>query len=147
MENLSFKGVYAIPITKQQNPTRTDYMKFLENTYVLRDKSEKSSYSQDEKKYHVYIQDKCDRIFEQLAKFYEIKADKVDKTTVPKKSVNMSEKMEKFVKEAIDAGAKNTLVSIDKDNSELTLYEDDGKTIFGKYILDKNGTISEVHSY
>ena len=146
MNNVSFKGVYAIPLNDEQNPTKTNYAKLMEATYTMRDKAEKPVYSQEKQKYYIYIQDKNDKNFETLAKLCGIKTKKVDKSQVTNKPLNVAEKTAKFVDSAIEAGAK---YSVEEKNGikTVTLYDEDGKTIFGKYRYGKNGVINRIYSY
>ena len=146
MNNVSFKGVYTIPINESQNPTKSNYYKLMESTYDLREKSQKAAYDSDKKEYYIYIQDKSDNKFEELAKICGVTVKKTDKGKISQKPVNIAEKTAKFVDSAIEAGAK---YSVEEKNGvkTVTLYEDDGKTVFGKYRYDKKGTIDRVYSY
>ena len=146
MKNVSFKGVYTIPINESQNPTKPNYYKLLDSTYDLREKSQRPAYSSDKKEYYIYIQDKADERFEQLAQICGIKVKKTDKSKVPQKPVNAAEKIAKFVDSAIEAGAK---YSVEEKNGikTVTLFDDDGKTVFGKYRYNKKGIIDRIYSY
>ena len=46
-----------------------------------------------------------------------------------------------------DQKLKNSYTIVLKGNQTVTLYEDDGKTVFGVYKYNKNGVINKVESY
>ncbi|MBQ7450131.1 hypothetical protein IJS77_01845 [bacterium] len=142
MQNVSFKGAYAIPNNDYQNPGQRNYIKLLTCTAPLKDPYQASRYDKDKDIYYVYVRDEYDTRFEDYASRYGIiyhKAKLEDLAVAEPISPSNTKAAEAmlFLHGAINMGAKNEIR--DKgDTKEVILYNTDKKTIFAKFYIDKN---------
>ena len=142
MKNVSFGSVYAIPHDKTQNPVNKNYVNFLTETAVLRDKSQKSKYDAMNDIYYVYIRDENDKKFEDYASKYGIsyrKANQAELNNVVTISGKNSpaDRDLNFMMRAIQMGARYETCD-DGKFQNVTLYDDKGENVFAKFTIDKS---------
>ena len=154
MKIVSFKGIYAVPISRSQNPQQTKFKNFTrEVTPILNEGEHKEIYNENHTECYFLVQDRNDKIFESLARVNEIVALRISpkefahiKTT--DKPESLAAKIKKAVYEAVSIGA-NYEIKNKNDIKTITIFEADGETIAGIYKFDNNkcGALIESQTY
>lgn len=150
MNGINFRGIYEIPLSKSQGPTTKSFNMLMDESTPIVEKSEEQYYNPDKQIFYLPIQDKNEKLFEQLAKVYYINVNKSEKDATSgsiklMKADSPSQKINEFVISAITMGAKHD-ISNNEGNKEITFYEDDGKTVYAIFKYS-NGQLTEKHTY
>ena len=151
MQNLNFKGYYAIPISKTQGPNTKSFNLMISESAPIVDKSEEQHFSPEKQVYYLPIQDKNEKLFEQLAKVYYINVKKTEKADIENDTIKFknedspAQKINDFVMSAIVLGAKHDIKNND-GVKKITLFEDDGKTVYGIFKYS-NGLLKEKQTF
>ena len=142
MSGVSFKGVYAIPSDKVQNPFSKNYIGFMTETASLRDADKGSRYNPINDVYYVYIRDENDKKFEDYASRYGIHYRRANQTDLnnsilikSKQQQSQADKDLKFMVTALRMGAKFD-VATENGKKIVSIYDAKGEQIFSKYIID-----------